>query len=125
MMAIDHARALCLGVVVEAGLRFVSVATLSKWLGLSTSPRPATVAARAVPNVDAVVRITDEVLTLWPRRGRCVRRSLVLGALLRRHRPVLRIGVRKRNAALTAHAWVEIDGEPVGETAAGEFSALS
>ncbi len=53
-----------------------------------------------------------------PWRHTCLRRSLVLYHLLRRAgRPVeLRIGVRRDDqAALAAHAWLMLDGEPYVE----------
>ncbi len=40
----------------------------------------------------------------------CLRRSLLLGNLLRRRDPVLRIGVAKADGAVAAHAWIEIEG---------------
>lgn len=46
------------------------------------------------------------------RRG-CLRRSLVLGCVLRRHAPQLQIGVRRENDRTLAHAWIEIAGRPI------------
>lgn len=44
----------------------------------------------------------------------CLRRSLVLGYLLRARNPVMRLGVRKdETTGFAAHAWLEIDGHPV------------
>lgn len=47
----------------------------------------------------------------------CLEKSLALQALLRRchSRPELKIGVRREGDVLRAHAWVEVDGRPVGE----------
>ncbi|HEX5757819.1 MAG TPA: lasso peptide biosynthesis B2 protein, partial [Thermoanaerobaculia bacterium] len=47
----------------------------------------------------------------------CLPRSLAMQRLLaRRGAPAeLRIGVRRREGVLEAHAWVEVDGRPVGE----------
>jgi hypothetical protein len=47
----------------------------------------------------------------------CLRRSLVLQRLLGRRgiATELRIGVRKEEAELQAHAWLEYAGQPVGE----------
>jgi hypothetical protein len=49
---------------------------------------------------------------------RCVPRALVLRALLTRAGipAELRIGVRKRDERLEAHAWLECYGRPLGET---------
>ena len=48
----------------------------------------------------------------------CLRRSLVLQRILRGQGVVaeLRIGVRKEGEKLEAHAWVEVEEAPVGET---------
>ncbi len=47
----------------------------------------------------------------------CLRRALVLQRMLGLQgcRSELRIGVRKEEGRLAAHAWVEFDGRPVGE----------
>lgn len=54
-------------------------------------------------------------------RARCLHRSLALHAsLLERGLPtVLRIGVRKEDGKLQAHAWVELAGKLVGEAPVG------
>lgn len=47
----------------------------------------------------------------WPwGGGPCLRQSLVLGHVLRRHHPVLRLGVARRGEDVMGHAWVEIGG---------------
>ncbi len=47
----------------------------------------------------------------------CLRRSLVLQRMLRRRGILteLRLGVRKEDGQLQAHAWLEYQGQPVGE----------
>jgi hypothetical protein len=52
---------------------------------------------------------------VWPMR--CLPRSIALQQLLAtRGVPArLRIGVRKESGGLTAHAWVEVGGQAVGE----------
>jgi hypothetical protein len=49
----------------------------------------------------------------------CLRRAFVLADLLARTglRPDVRIGALRTDGAMTAHAWVEVDGEVVGERA--------
>lgn len=53
-------------------------------------------------------------------RARCLHRSLALHLWLRRDRlpSVLRIGVRKEDGALQAHAWVELHGQVVNDAPA-------
>lgn len=52
-------------------------------------------------------------------RSTCLEQSLVLCWMLRRRgmNPVLRVGARKQAEHLEAHAWVEIDGIPLGDDA--------
>jgi hypothetical protein len=56
----------------------------------------------------------------YPARVRCLHRSLVLHHWLRREglSSILRIGVSKGRATLMAHAWVELDGQVVNDSAA-------
>lgn len=49
----------------------------------------------------------------------CLRRSLLLGTLLRHRRPVLRIGVAKAAGAVAAHAWLEVDGASLDREQSG------
>lgn len=53
-----------------------------------------------------------------PFRATCLRRSLLLGHLLRSRGPVLRVGVKKVAGVVSAHAWVEIDGASLDPDAA-------
>lgn len=48
---------------------------------------------------------------------RCLERSLTLQRVLRKRGVAaeLRIGVEKKDSKVAGHAWLEIDGEPVGE----------
>jgi hypothetical protein len=56
---------------------------------------------------------------LWPMR--CLPRSLCLRRLLCQagFSAQLRLGVAKEEGRLVAHAWVELEGRPVGETEVG------
>ena len=56
------------------------------------------------------VRVVDTLFTLWPWKGTCLRRSLVLTNRLSASAPRLRVGVRRDSGRMTVHAWVEIDG---------------
>jgi len=63
------------------------------------------------------------------RRYQCFHRSLALHAWLRRSGvpSQIKIGVRKSGSSLAAHAWIEVDGQVVGEApgAAAPFTPLS
>lgn len=52
-----------------------------------------------------------------PYRARCLEESLLLWWLLRRRgiEGRLRLGVRKDGSLLVAHAWVELDGQAIGD----------
>lgn len=65
-----------------------------------------------------VVFVVDAVLRLRGGDRNCLERSLLLYRFLgaQERTPELRIGfVRDGSASLVGHAWVTIDGEPVGE----------
>lgn len=51
-------------------------------------------------------------------RGNCLSKSIVLWHLLRRQgvEARLHVGARKDGAAFEAHAWVELDGQPINES---------
>jgi hypothetical protein len=70
------------------------------------------VIARAL-HAQRIVRRTGGI------EGTCLVRSLAVWALLRKRGIVteLRIGVRKREGAIEAHAWVEREGIPLNEQA--------
>ena len=59
---------------------------------------------------------------------RCLQRSLVLQWLLGRRGIVgeLRIGVQKEGGGIAAHAWLEYEGQPIGEIESieGRFAPL-
>lgn len=118
---------LALALLLDAGLRAVAFPTLLRWLGLSLVRRPA---QRPTPGGEALertVKSVDRVLQRWPAEGRCLRRTLVLGVLLREYAPVVRLGVTRRGGVVGAHAWLEIDDLPIGEAAdpTTRFSLLS
>ena len=70
--------------------------------------------AQLTPLRPAARAARDRVADAWPfSRGPCLRRTLVLGHLLREHDPALRLGVAGAGDDLNAHAWLEIDGQPL------------
>ena len=78
------------------------------------------VAAHAASATD--LRLAHRLAELTAIAGRhgplsvtCLRQSLLLYWLLRRRglQPDLRLGVRKQAEALDAHAWIELDGQPL------------
>lgn len=70
---------------------------------------------------EAVIRRTSDFVDRAARRHlypmTCLRRSLALYWLLSRQGviPDLRFGVRRDQSELHAHAWLEYEGQPIGE----------
>lgn len=78
------------------------------------------VEARPAGVVDATLvaetaRRVSTAAAFYPRRARCLEQSLAMYVLLRRRGVAaeLRLGANAR--PFYAHAWVEVDGEPVAE----------
>lgn len=64
--------------------------------------------------------LAEALLRRWPGLAPdavCLRRSLLTGWVLRDRDPVLRVGVAGRDGALTAHAWLEVEGRTIGADA--------
>lgn len=106
-----------LAVVVEVGLRLLSLPRLARALGVrletDAAPSDPREEVPAPPTVDACHRELDVVVRVmrhWPSERICLRRALVLGRLLRERRPLLRLGVARDDGGLVAHAWIEVDG---------------
>jgi hypothetical protein len=106
------ARAWGLLLVADLGLRLASFPRVDRWLSptLAESPREGEV-GRLVWATEAAARHHLYAM-------RCLPKALCLRRLLGRHGigSELRIGVSTRDGDLAAHAWVERDGIPVGET---------
>lgn len=81
--------------------------------GANAAPALLTAAAAA----DHLRRLVDMAAAVHPLRPTCLRRALTLQWLLRRQGIAadLRIGARLGADGLAAHAWLELDGRPVGE----------
>jgi hypothetical protein len=102
-------------VAVEMGLRTTDIATLARRMrvplagGLADLPadRPDDVASLAPGELRAYVA-ARWVLNRWIYPGTCLRRALVTGYILRRHHPLLRLGLVGDGS--TSHAWVEAEG---------------
>lgn len=114
--------------VVEVGLRTLGVATLARALGVTVVPSERGLRAQPVLDLEEVgqtVRAVDFVFRRMPTRGLCLRRSLVLGALLRAHGPELKIGVAPGPHTIRAHAWVQLGGSPLPELEGSSVDGFS
>ena len=122
---------------VEATIRWMRLPRLTRTLGVTFEPQaelgaevsgggsvlgdsvsskgPAAEGDLPVPVVIAR-RSVARLMSVWPLgAGPCLRESLVLGHLVRDLGPVLRLGVARHGHRMRAHAWVEIDGQPVND----------
>jgi hypothetical protein len=100
---------------IEIGLATTDVGTLARRLQVPLTadladPPPVTeVDISALPTAEQrSYSAVEWVLDRWPFRGTCLRRSLATGFFLRRHHPILRLGLI--DDGRTAHAWVEAGG---------------
>lgn len=114
--------------LLRVGTRLLSIAMILKRSGFVETWRrfavsPLGIASRRT-RVAVIVRCTNGL----SRRLRltCLPRSLALCSLLReRGYPAeVKIGVRREAGQLLAHAWVELDGEALGETLHPDWQVL-
>ena len=107
---------MAVAVVVELGLRFLSLPVLARVLGVALKAAPARLAARRAgfdltDRQRHTVHLARRLMRHWPwGAGTCLRQSLVIAHLLRALEPTLRLGVRREDGIVEAHAWVEVPG---------------
>ena len=130
---VQLAKIACAAAAVEVGLRMLPLPLLLRTLGLKLAADNELVPAQELPPLvarEASMAATrvDRVVRRWRPRRVCLRRSLVLGTMLRHHDPALRLGIRRAGQEIEAHAWLEIDGVPLpdfgGAVESGSFSPL-
>jgi hypothetical protein len=102
-------------VAVEIGLRRLSMSTL-----LALIDRVPRLAIRT-PGADRwqrLARFAAVPYRIVAGEGTCLRRSLVLAAMLRRRGvPAhVRIGIARRDGAMAAHAWVTVAGSTLDDS---------
>lgn len=110
------ARVATIGVIVELGVRLLPLAVIARILGVTIEP--ASLVAGAAPTRSAMtdrqrrtVQLARWLMRHWPwGAGPCLRQALVIAHLLRALEPRLRLGVRRVNGRVEAHAWVEVPG---------------
>ncbi|MEM7482288.1 MAG: lasso peptide biosynthesis B2 protein [Acidobacteriota bacterium] len=101
--------------VISISLRCVPLPTLRNFLR-RCSPLEGSPAMSGAE----VRRLVTRAGRLHPARVVCLQRSLCLEYLLRRQGTLadFRLGVRRSGDSIEAHAWVELNGEPLGEQSA-------
>ncbi len=106
------ARAWCALLAVDLGVRLVSYEAVQRAIDKHMKPA----GTNAPERLQRFVRLAARH-HLWPMA--CLPQALALRWLLAREGvpAAVMIGVRKDGGALEAHAWVELDGQPLGEQA--------
>jgi hypothetical protein len=109
-------------VVTELSVRSVPLPKLSARMGVPLSasatepgppPQPLDLSRWQRGQLRTLLPLAER----WPfADGPCLRQSLVAGHILRRHHPILRLGVATEQNSVQAHAWVEVAGLVVGDT---------
>ena len=111
--------ALVLAVVVEVGLRTITLPRLARALGTPLAVDGFDAYAERADAVLlprwAVLRVHAawRVLRHWPFGDTCLRQALVCGWMLRSLRPALQLGVAKVDGEVRAHAWLVVGGTVV------------
>src|SRR5690606_26453267 len=98
---------------IAAALRLFGYVRTRRWLErLSVMRTPRIATAVEAQSAFELARLAAIAGRRGPLAANCLPQSLLLYFLLRRRgfAPTLKIGVRKQEAALDAHAWVELDG---------------
>lgn len=119
---------LAVALLVEACIRSVELPRLARLVGVPLRLGPNLESGAAVlswsererSRLDLAVRLMRH----WPWGNTCLRNALVVGHVVRRRRPRLRVGVALVDGEVHAHAWLEIDGANLDPTGSAEFTPL-
>ena len=125
-------RVAALMVAVELMVRRLPLPRVASILRVRLDLRPTSVSEAPVDvaTLPAVaqrqITCTNRVADVWPfSDGPCLRRTLVAGRLMRRCNPSIRIGLRGADTDMVAHAWLEIDGQPLEDVSdIGAFAVV-
>lgn len=126
------ARVALTAALIEAAVRTVRLPRTARLAGVRLNLDGGPAAAGPVPAGWSVLTTGERdrcdlalrVLDRGPFDATCLRRSLLLGHLLRHRGPVLRVGVAKRDGVVAAHAWLEVDGASL-DTDDGTYLTLA
>ncbi|MBK8025736.1 MAG: lasso peptide biosynthesis B2 protein [Chloroflexi bacterium] len=93
-------------------LQRIGMRRTRSWLEHHVPPVAAPSASDAATRAPRMARMVNAAARRSPYKANCLKRSLALWWLLRRRGidSELRIGVRKKDNALQAHAWIELGG---------------
>lgn len=114
---------------VDLGLRLLPFRRVQAWLVETPQCAAPLPPEQAQAVIEHTAWLVDVARRYHPARYTCLRRALVLQRLLYREGVAtqLRFGVRKEGGQLQAHAWLEFQGQPVGDPEAltGRFVPLA
>jgi hypothetical protein len=102
--------------VIEVGLRATTLPRVAKIVGVRIQVDGAHCGVEGSecvlrsPNELRQLNIAGRVLRRGPFEDSCLRRAMLAGRILRHRDHAVRIGVRKVDGAVQAHAWLELDG---------------
>jgi len=92
-------------------------------LGIADPPRELAAPPELRGSERRRLLLLDALGRRWPfGSGPCLRQALVAGRILRRHRPVLRIGAALSHSDVVGHAWLEVGALELGHSE--DFTAL-
>ena len=121
LLQVAVAKAAGMVLFIEIGLRSTDIERLSALLrvplssGLLEAPdADARVVELLSDNEQRAYWATGWVLDRWLFDGTCLRRSLATGYFLRRHHPILRLGLV--GDGRSSHAWIEAEGVAFNQT---------
>ena len=106
-------------VMIEAGLRTTRISTLAALAGCHLDLAEADARSGGDPCVHDLrytaterreLAVAARVMRHWLFPPTCLRRALIVGHILRRRGPRLRVGVTKSDGVVSAHAWLLVDG---------------
>lgn len=112
----DILTAVVIAIRVERLVRFAGLEKAAKSAGVTLALDGTAAPVGAAGELSCSARELEKLDTAWrvlrvrPFNATCLRRALVGGYFLRHRHPALRVGVRKENGAVSAHAWIEVDG---------------
>jgi hypothetical protein len=127
---LDAIELMCVAATVELGLRLTRLPRLCRVLGVHLelgAPPASTAGLRELALSERERERLDvgwRVLRRRPFNGTCLRRAMLAGFILRRRDHAVRIGVRKADGVVAAHAWLELDGISLDPDSVEDFHTL-
>lgn len=107
------ARVALTATAIELAVRTLPLPTATRLFGVRSAAgpgEPGDAWQLLTPRERARCTLALRVVAGPPFSATCLRRSLLLGHLLRRRQPTLQVGVAKDAGRVAAHAWIEIAG---------------